>query len=405
MLRAPAMGYRGLMMRVPPFELEVFFGRYEFSTPYLLAQSDCEAVSVDALLQLEPDPEAARRDFLNTSLGYGENNGRPDLRSAVADLYSDMSQENVVLFTGAQEGIFACMNTLLEPGDHVVCMFPAYQSLYEVARSLGCRVDMWHLRQTPQGWQADMDELAALVRPDTKAIVLNTPHNPTGFTLNSEQTGALCALARKCGAWIFCDEVYRGLGWNAQAQAPGQSAAAAQGMTGQAPWIADAYEKGISLGVLSKAYGLPGLRVGWLACRDAAVMEGIARYKNYLSICGATPSEALALVALRHGPALLKKNRQIIAENLKTADAFFARHANLFVYNRPMAGPIGFPRIRIGEPASGFCERLAHEAGVLLLPGSVYGISEPYFRMGFGRKSFAAHLARFEQWLATQGLV
>lgn len=384
----------GQTMRIPPFELEVFFGRYEFSTPYLLAQSDCEAMSIDALLRLEPDAVAAQRDFLNTSLGYGENNGRPDLRHAVARLYSDMAEENVLLFTGAQEGIFACMNTLLEPGDHVVCLFPAYQSLYEVARSMGCRVDFWHLRQTATGWQADMDELAALVQPDTKAIILNTPHNPTGFTLDKAQTETLCALARKHGAWVFCDEVYRGLGWNDK-----------DDTAEAAPWIADAYERGISLGVLSKAYGLPGLRVGWLACKNVEVMEAIARYKNYLSICGATPSEALALVALRHGPELLHKSRSIIAENLQTADAFFARHAHLFTYNRPQAGPIGFPRMQLSEPVGQFCERLAHEAGVLLLPGSVYGIKEPYFRMGYGRKTFAAHLEKFEAWLESNGFV
>ena len=395
-----ALCHMGQTMRVPAFELEVFFGKYEFSTPYLLAQSDCEAMSIEALLHFEPDAAKAQREFLNTSLGYGENNGRPELRRAVADLYTGMTEENVVLFTGAQEGIFACMNTLLEPGDHVVCMFPAYQSLYEVARSAGCKVDLWHLRQTDAGWQADLDELAALVRPDTKAIVLNTPHNPTGFTLDKAQTENLCALARKHGAWIFCDEVYRGLGWNACAgKAEGGETAEA------APWIADAYERGISLGVLSKAYGLPGLRVGWLACKDAGLMEGIARYKNYLSICGATPSEALALVALRHGPDLLEKNRRIIAENLQTADAFFARHAQLFTYNRPQAGPIGFPRMQVSELMSDFCERLAHEAGVLLLPGSVYGIKEPYFRMGYGRKTFAAHLAKFEEWLVNKGLV
>ena len=391
-------------MRVPAFELEVFFGKYEFSTPYLLAQSDCEAMSIDALLGLEPDAASAQQDFLNTSLGYGENNGRPELRRAVAGLYANMPEENVVLFTGAQEGIFACMNSLLEPGDHVVCMFPAYQSLYEVARSMGCHVDFWHLRQTEQGWQGDMDELAALLRPDTKAIVLNTPNNPTGFTLNQEQTDRLCELARQRGAWIFCDEVYRGLGWNA-AKAASEGAAGAQQAGDNAPWIADAYERGISLGVLSKAYGLPGLRVGWLACRDTALMEDVARYKNYLSICGATPSEALALVALRHGVHLLAKNRAIISENLKTADVFFDRHARLFTYNRPQAGPIGFPRIRLNEPVCDFCERLAHEAGVLLLPGSVYGIKEPYFRMGYGRKTFAAHLARFEEWLVKKGLV
>lgn len=387
-------------MRVPSFDLEVFFGKYEFSTPYLLAQSDCESVRIDDLLQMEPDAAAARRDFLNTGLGYGENNGMPALRRAVAGLFSSMEPENVVLFTGAQEGIFACMNELLEPGDHVVCMFPAYQSLYEVARSLGCHVDFWRLRQTEDGWQADMDELAALVRPDTKAIVVNSPHNPTGFTLNPEQTSALCALAEKNGAWVFCDEVYRGLGLNDGVGAAGQGAAGEE-----SPWIADRYEKGISLGVLSKAYGLPGLRVGWLACKNAALMEGLSRYKNYLSICGATPSEALGLVALRHGPELLAAGRKLISSNLAVADAFFARHAGVFTYNRPMAGPIGFPRMRLHGSVGEFCENLARDAGILLLPATVYGLDEPYFRIGYGRASFAENLGRLEAWLTRNGLV
>lgn len=382
-------------MRVTPFELEVFFGKYEFSTPYLLAQSDCEAMSIDALLGLEPDAEAARREFLNTSLGYGENNGRPDLRRAVSGLFSTMRASDVVLFTGAQEGIFACMTALLNPGDHVVCMFPAYQSLYEVARTMGCTVDFWHLRQTAHGWQPDMDELAALVKPETKAIVVNSPHNPTGFALDAAQTELLCSLARQHGIWIFADEVYRGLGWN---ENPDAASAGSEGKI-SAPWVADAYEKGISLGVMSKAYGLPGLRVGWVACRDAALMEEISRCKNYLSICGATPSEALALTALRHGPELLARNKRIITENLAAADAFFARHESLFVYNRPQAGPIGFPGIRLQGKVGDFCETLAREAGVLLLPASVYGISENYFRMGFGRASFAVNLTQFEAWI------
>jgi len=387
-------------MRIPSFDLEVFFGKYEFSTPYLLAQSDCESVSIDALLRLEPDAEAARREFLNTGLGYGENNGTPALRKAVAGLFENMKPEDVVSFTGAQEGIFACMNVLLEPGDHVVCMFPAYQSLYEVARSMGCHVDFWSLRQTENGWQADMDELAALVRKDTKAIIVNSPHNPTGFTLNSAQTAALCALAEKCGAWVFCDEVYRGLGANAAA-----GAAAPEPAEKEAPWVADVYEKGVSLGVLSKAYGLPGLRVGWLACKDAALREGISRYKNYLSICGATPAEALALVALRHGLELLAANRNLIQRNLAVADAFFARHAETFIYNRPMAGPIGFPRMRLQGSVGDFCETLAREAGVLLLPATVYGLDEPYFRIGYGRASFADNLARLEAWMTRKGLL
>ena len=151
-------------------ELEVFFSRYEFSTPCLLAQSDCESLSIDALLALEPDPEKARHEFLQTRLGYSPNDGSPALRQAVSGLYRHMAEKDVLLFTGAQEGIFACMNVLLEPGDHVICQFPGYQSLYDLPRALGCHVDFW--RQEAEGdggWRLDLDVLKSLIRPENQA--------------------------------------------------------------------------------------------------------------------------------------------------------------------------------------------------------------------------------------------
>lgn len=388
-------------MRLPDFELEVFFSRYEFSTPYLLAQSDCESLSIDDLLALEPDPEKARHDFLQTRLGYSPNDGNPALRRAVSGLYRHMAERDVLLFTGAQEGIFACMNVLLEPGDHVICQFPGYQSLYDLPRALGCTVDFWQLEAEGQegGWRLDLEALKKLIRPETRLVVINSPHNPTGFVLDARQTQELCALARQHGIWIFADEVYRGLGRNAR---PGEED---RGCEEIAPWLCDVYERGISLGVMSKAYGLPGVRVGWLACGDAGLMDGISRYKNYLSICGATPSESLACTALAHGPELLRRSRNIIQENLRVADAFFARYAAFFTYNRPQAGPIGFPLLHLIESSEEFCIRLASEAGVLLLPGSVYGLAAPYVRMGFGRKSFAANLAVLDGWLQRQKTV
>ena len=384
-------------MRLPDFELEVFFSRYEFSTPCLLAQSDCESLSIDDLLALEPDPEKARHEFLQTRLGYSPNDGSPALRQAVSGLYRHMAEKDVLLFTGAQEGIFACMNVLLEPGDHVICQFPGYQSLYDLPRALGCHVDFW--RQEAEGdggWRLDLDVLKSLIRPETRLVVINSPHNPTGFALDASQTEELCALARQHGIWIFADEVYRGLGWNAL---PGEED---RGCEEIAPWLCDMYERGISLGVMSKAYGLPGVRVGWLACGNAGLMGGISRYKNYLSICGAAPSESLACTALAHGSALLQRSRSIIQENLRVADAFLARHADFFTYNRPLAGPIGLPLLHGDESSEAFCIRLAREAGVLLLPGSVYGLTAPYVRMGFGRKNFAANLDVLDGWLQRQ---
>lgn len=382
-------------MRLPDFELEVFFGEYEFSTPYLLAQSDCESMSIEDLLALEPDPEKARRDFMQTWLGYSPNDGGPELRQTLSGLYEKMDWQDVVLFSGAQEGIFACLNVLLEPQDHVICMFPAYQSLYELPRAVGCQVDFWRFEPSggTEGWRISMDALKALIRPNTKLIVVNTPHNPTGFTFDAHQVGELCDLARQHGIWVFADEVYRGLGRNCL---PTQEDGGCEEI---APWICDVYERGISLGVMSKAYGLSGLRVGWLACADSALMDGISRYKNYLSICGAAPSEALTLLALKHGPHILQRNRDIIQKNLRIADVFFARHADRFSFNRPQAGPVGFPSLLLSERPEDFCARLARTAGVLLLPGSVYGITEPHVRMGYGRENFAENLAILDAWL------
>ena len=198
-------------MRIPDFELEVFFGKHEFSAPHLLAQSDCEALSIAELLALEPDPAGAREAFLQTRLGYAENDGKPELRQAIARLYRNADNDRVLVQTGAQEGIFSCLNVLLEKGDHVICMFPAYQSLYEVARAVGCELSFWRFRQTGQGWALDFDALESLLRPHTRAIVVNTPHNPTGYALSDAELRALCALAAGRGIHVIADEVYKGL--------------------------------------------------------------------------------------------------------------------------------------------------------------------------------------------------
>lgn len=375
-------------MNISDFKLEVYFGKHEFSAPYLLAQSDCEAMSLEELLAFEPE---GKESFLRTWLGYTETPGSPELRSEVAALYSGLDKENILMHAGAQEAVFAFMNVALERGDHVITMFPTYQSLYEVARARGCALSMWELKQAEEGgWELDIDELEALIRPKTRLIVVNTPNNPTGYTLSGPELRRLCALADKHGIMIFADEVYKGLDLD--------------GM--EKPWLADLYERAISMGVLSKAYGLAGLRIGWVATKDKELLEKMNRFKHYLSICNSAPSEALALVALRHGSEILGRNLAIIRENLKTADAFFDRYEGLFLNNRPACGPIAFHRMNLPPSFSMdiFCESLVQKAGVLLLPASVYDYDQPYFRMGYGRKNFAANLLKLDEYLDNIGL-
>ena len=358
-------------MKIRDFGLEIFFGRYEFSAPYLLAQSDCESLSIRELLALEP---GAQEDFLDTWLGYSENDGAPALREAVSGLYTQCGPENVLLHVGAQEAIFGALNVLVEPGEHVICQFPTYQSLYEVARAAGCELSLWPLHQGEDGWYCDLDELELLITPRTRLLVLNTPNNPTGYALSADERQRICELARRHGLRILADEVYRGL------EAP----------DAVPPAFCDIYERAFSVGVLSKAYGLPGLRVGWIASQERDAIGALSR------------------IALKHGPAVLARNREIIARNRRIAADFFARYDHVFLHNPPQAGPIAFHGLRSDfvarfGSALAFCEHLAQSAGVLLLPGNVYDMDAPYVRMGYGRANFAENLAVLDGWLQQNG--
>lgn len=367
-------------MKINDFKLEVYFGKYEFTAPYLLTQSDCESMSINDLLSYE---EGSREKFLNVWLGYTEVPGNPELRKIISGLYTTMKPENIIVHAGAQEPIFNFMNVLLDKGDHIISQFPIYQSLFEVAKAIGCEVSKWHIEQKDNGWTIDINQLEKLIKPNTKLIVLNSPNNPTGYTLKEEEIEAIVEIAKKHDIYVFCDEVYKGIELDGIKR----------------PWLADCYEKGISLGVMSKAYGLPGLRIGWLATKDLDLIERLIKMKHYTSICSSGPSEFLSIVALKHSDEILRRNLNIIQENLKIAEEFFNRHKRLFLFNRPMAGPIGFIKMNINIPIDEFCDNLVSEKGILLLPSSVYSFPGQYFRMGFGRKSFAESLAKFEEYI------
>ncbi|HMM19236.1 MAG TPA: aminotransferase class I/II-fold pyridoxal phosphate-dependent enzyme [Selenomonadales bacterium] len=369
-----------MKMRLKDFELEVYFDKYEFTAPYLLSQSDCQSMAIGELLALEP---GAQENLMKTWLGYSEVRGNPGLRQEIAGLYDRLTAENILVHAGAQEPIFNFMNVALSPGDHVVCMVPTYQSLFEVAGAIGCQVARWELAQGESGWLLDLDALGKLITPKTRAIVLNSPNNPTGYTLSREEMQAVTAIARRHGLYVFSDEVYKDLELDGQ----------------QRPWFADMYENAVSLGVMSKAYGLAGLRIGWIATPNRQLYEKMARFKHYTTICSSSPSEYLALVALRNRDKILSRNRAIIRENLDLAEAFFARHPHFFLNNRPMGGPIAFHQLKIKEPVADFCEALVARKGVLLLPSTVYSFPGPYIRMGYGRKNFPACLEKLEEYL------
>ena len=367
-------------MKLRTFQLEDYYDQHEFSTPYLLSQSDCESMTIGELLSLEPNSE---EKFKESWLGYTEVRGSLQLREKIAKLYELNGPDDILIHAGAEEGIFNFMQSFLSVGDHIVYMSPAYQSLYEVAVSLKCEVSAWPLRQSENGWSLDMDELMGLIQPNTKLIVINTPHNPTGYILSDEQLRGIASIAQENNIFVFCDQVYKGLEWDGRKHS----------------WFSDLSENSLSLGVMSKAYGLPGLRIGWIATRNRDVYDKMVKYKHYTTICCSAPSEFLSSIALEHSDTILQRNLTIIKDNLSDSELFFKKYADLFLYNRPSAGPIAFHKLqRLGE-IKDFCRDLINKKGVLLLPGDVYEVGGNYFRMGYGRKNFKEGLARLADYL------
>lgn len=367
-------------MEIGPFELERYYEKWEFRAELMLSSSDCETLAVEELLALEPD---ARERLLALRLGYTEVAGSVELREAVAGLYELVEPNDVLAMAAAEEGIFTAYHALLAPGDHVVVESPCYGAAIEVARSTGAEVSLWQ-RCHEEGWVHDLDALERLLRADTKLIYVNSPHNPTGMAMEPATFERLLEIARERSLVLFSDEVYRGLEHDRAARLPAAS---------------DRYSRAISLNTVSKAYGLPGLRIGWLACRDPELLARIRELKLYTTICSSAPSELLVALALRHGERLTERSRELVLANLPLVDAFLARHADLFEWVRPNAGPIGFPRVSGELDVRSWCERIAEQAGVLLLPGSVY--DEPrHVRMGFGRASLPHALERLEGYLA-----
>jgi aspartate/methionine/tyrosine aminotransferase len=366
-------------MQISPFKIERYFARYEFDVDYVMCGSDCESMTIEDILALEPD--AADR-FHRLWLGYTESLGSPSLRSEICKIYREISLENVLVHTGAEEAIFLFMHAMLKAEDHIIVHWPCYQSLMEVARSIGCEVTLWKATEE-NGWALDRDELRQHIQPNTRVIVINTPHNPTGYLMPGDTFQEISRLAEANRIILFSDEVYRESEYRSEDRLPA---------------ACDLGSHTVSLGVMSKTYGLPGLRVGWIATQNKEVYERMAVLKDYTTICNSAPGEFLAEVALRHRKALVDRTQKIISANLDLLDSFFDRYADQFTWQRPRAGAIGFPKLLSGD-VEAFCDKLVRAAGVLLLPGTVYDDPGNHFRIGFGRENFREAVGRLEGYL------
>jgi aspartate/methionine/tyrosine aminotransferase len=371
-----------------PFALERFFGKYEFAARYLLCSSDIEGMPMRELLALADDETQAAWESL--ALGYTETTGHPLLRREIKHWYQFLTEDDIVVTNSGEEPIYIAMRALLKPGDHVIAVWPGYQSHYEIARGIGAEVTylpvrpLGHRWANSKHWMIDLAELRAAIRHNTKLLVTNFPHNPTGAQPTLAEFKEIAAIAAEASVHWLSDEVYRGL-----EHAPGD----------RLPAAADLYVRAISIGAMSKSFAMAGVRIGWAGSRNREFLRALVQYKDYTTICASAPSELLSIIALRAKDRVLQRSQSIVKRNLEIATRFFQKHESEFEWAPPSAGSVGFPRLKHRD-ADALTDALVRARNTLILPASVMGYPYNHFRIGLGRANFPEALAQMEGFLA-----
>lgn len=363
-----------------PFLLERYFDKYEFNSKYLLSSSDCEPLTVRELFSL------ADRDIgelFDISLGYTTSKGSYELRESISSLYDSISFENVFTLAGAQEAVYVFCRSMLLSQDEVIVQFPCYQSLYQVPEEIGCKVKFLEM-QPDRDWNLDIEKLKNLITDKTKCIILNSPNNPTGYTIPNTFLKEIIEIAQKSGIYILCDEVYRFLKLGHQENPTS---------------ICDLYENGVSVGVMSKAFGLPGLRLGWLATKNQKVIKSVSNYKDYTSLCNNIFGEKLTHLALSCKEKILDRNISIITENIGYLNNFLKKNNSIFTGKLPNFGSVVFIKANLKESVEQFCEKAHKTKSVFILPSSVFSYPQKYIRIGLGRKNFREAIGKLDEFI------
>jgi len=375
------------MRAMPDFQLKRFFNQPLATTARAnLSPSFAEPLGTEELLALEPG--AAER-LVRLQLGYTAAFGGAELRAAIAALYTTAGPDEIVAACGGDDALPSFFMALLQPGDHLIVQSPVYQPLTAVAAWCGAEVTLWAADEAA-GWAPSLAALARLIRPTTRMIVTNFPHSPTGFMPDRAYLDGLIALADEAGAILVGDEIYRGLPLAGRAEAPS---------------LLDLSARAVVLNSVSKAYGLPGLRVGWLATRDAAIRDAVRAFRMHQNTFIGAPTEFLAALAVRQTAPILARNLALAQRNLALLDEALARHAERFAWVRPTSGVIGFPRWLGEETTTALSARLLREHGLLVAPSSYFAGGEHHLRLGFGTASFPQGLALLEAALGASGAV
>lgn len=370
-------------MKIDHFAVEIWMNAYETRCRFNMAESCVDSITLKDLLALAGKSNSILDELLPLKMTYGAIEGTERLRSAIASLYANTAAYNVLVTHGAAGANALLYESLIERGDEVVSIVPTYQQHISLPESYGATVKQLRLREA-DGFAPDLDALAKLVTPQTKLIAMTNPNNPTGALMDERTLAGVARIAAAHGAYVICDEVYRGVNQDDDELTPS---------------IVDLYAKGIAVGSMSKAFALAGLRLGWIvATRD--LLDAVSIHRDYNTISVGMLDDHLAAIALENSPALLKRNRAIVRTNLAILDAWVAREP-LISYVKPKGGTITLLKYAVDMPSAEFCKRLIDETGALLMPGSALGM-EGTVRIGFGNgtETLKAGLAEFSRFLA-----
>ena len=347
-----------------PFELEYLMSRWEQAVAYNLTESGVHPVALRELLGEGDWLEA----LLDTELNYPQVNGTDELRERIAALYPGATPDNVLVTVGAAEANYITVETLAGPGDEVVVMTPNYMLVWGAAQNFGARVETFPLRED-EGWAPDLEALNDAITDDTTLIAVCNPNNPTGYILTEAEMDAIVAAAERVDAWILADEVYSGT---------------EQATDAQTPTFWGRYDKVLAINSLSKAYGLPGLRIGWIV-GPVTMIEGIWRRHEYTTIAASMLANKLAALALSPEvrPRLIERTRRYVRRGFSILDAWLKDHGSLFDVVPPQAAAIAFVRYHLDIGSAEFVERLRREKDVLVVPGAHAGLDH-HLRISFG---------------------
>jgi aspartate/methionine/tyrosine aminotransferase len=373
-------------MRIETFRMERMQCLYEHEVEYNLSESGVQPMTVEELL----GGEDAVRAFLSTEIGYPQSNGSLALRERIASFYPGAAPDNITVVNGGSEANFVTLWTLLDHGNRLAFMIPNYMQGWGLGRHFGAGTDTFHLRIRKENgrkrWALDVDELERAVTKDTAAILVTNPNNPTGSVLSQDEMDAVVAVAKRARAWLIADEIYRG------AELDG----------GLTPTFWGRYDKLVVTSGMSKAFALPGLRLGWMVA-PPKLIEQLWVHHDYTTLTPGALSERLANIAMEptRRETILARTRGILRRNLPVLEEWIGSHGSLFEYVRPSAGAIAFVRYHLPIAPTALVDRIREEQSVLLVPGNQLGVSK-YIRIGYGSDAefLLKGLARVDETLS-----